>query len=63
MAVTFLLEWTWPTGAKLPSENVLAKKFGVRRVSVREGAWILPSLGLLEIRPTIERLRTEGYSS
>jgi GntR family transcriptional regulator, transcriptional repressor for pyruvate dehydrogenase complex len=37
-------------GAKLPSENQLAKRFGVSRSAVREAISGVASLGLLEIR-------------
>jgi GntR family transcriptional regulator, transcriptional repressor for pyruvate dehydrogenase complex len=37
-------------GSKLPSENQLAKQFGVSRSAVREAISAVASLGLLEIR-------------
>jgi GntR family transcriptional repressor for pyruvate dehydrogenase complex len=45
-----VLHRVWLPGSKLPSENVLAAKLGVSRVSVREGLQRLVSLGLLETR-------------
>jgi GntR family transcriptional regulator, transcriptional repressor for pyruvate dehydrogenase complex len=57
-------------GSKLPSENQLAKQFGVSRSAVREAISGLASLGLLEIRkgagmfvraPLIANLRLPGF--
>jgi GntR family transcriptional repressor for pyruvate dehydrogenase complex len=45
-----VLRRVWLPGSKLPSENVLAAKLGVSRVSIREGLQRLVSLGLLETR-------------
>ena len=45
-----VLHRAWPPGSKLPSENELAQRLGVSRVSVREGVQRLASLGLLETR-------------
>ena len=56
-------------GAKLPSENQLAKQFGVSRSAVREAISGVASLGLLEIRkgagmfvraPLVGSLRFQG---
>jgi GntR family transcriptional regulator, transcriptional repressor for pyruvate dehydrogenase complex len=56
-------------GAKLPSENQLAKQFGVSRSAVREAVSGVASLGLLEIRkgagmfvraPQVGRLQFPG---
>ena len=40
----------WPAGSKIPSENTLAQKLGVSRVSIREALQMLTSLGLLQTR-------------
>jgi len=40
----------WPPGSKMPSENALAQKLGVSRVSIREALHMLASLGLLQTR-------------
>jgi GntR family transcriptional repressor for pyruvate dehydrogenase complex len=40
----------WLPGSKIPSENVLTRKLGVSRVSLREALHMLASLGLLESR-------------
>jgi GntR family transcriptional repressor for pyruvate dehydrogenase complex len=40
----------WTPGTKIPSENVLTRKLGVSRVSLREALHMLSSLGLLESR-------------
>jgi GntR family transcriptional repressor for pyruvate dehydrogenase complex len=47
---TQVLHRVWLPGSKLPSENELAARLGVSRVSVREGLQRLVSLGLLETR-------------
>jgi GntR family transcriptional repressor for pyruvate dehydrogenase complex len=41
-------------GSKLPSENQLARKFGVSRSAVREAVSGVESLGLLEIRTGLD---------
>lgn len=46
----FLLDGRWKPGEKIPSENELAKSFGVSRVTIREALLRLASLGLLESR-------------
>jgi GntR family transcriptional repressor for pyruvate dehydrogenase complex len=43
-----ILAGAWPPGSKIPSENVLSRKLGVSRVSLREALHMLASLGLLE---------------
>lgn len=45
-----ILGGAWPPGSKIPSENMLAKQFGVSRVSVRAAVQRLSSLGILESR-------------
>jgi GntR family transcriptional repressor for pyruvate dehydrogenase complex len=45
-----VLRRAWLPGTKLPSENLLAQRLGVSRVSVREGLQRLVSLGLIETR-------------
>ncbi len=45
-----ILDGMWPPGSKIPSENMLAKQFGVSRVSVRTAVQRLSSLGVLESR-------------
>jgi len=57
-----VLHRVWLPGAKLPSENELAAKLGVSRVSVREGLQRLVSLGLLETRHG-EGTFVRGYSA
>jgi GntR family transcriptional repressor for pyruvate dehydrogenase complex len=57
-----VLHRVWLPGSKLPSENELAAKLGVSRVSVREGLQRLVSLGLLETRHG-EGTFVRGYSA
>ncbi len=45
-----IVRGAWPPGSKIPSENVLTRKLGVSRVSLREALHMLVSLGLLESR-------------
>ena len=45
-----LLDRTFPPGRPLPSERVLARRFGVSRGSVRDALRMLEILGLLETR-------------
>jgi len=45
-----ILERTLPAGEPLPSERVLAQRFGVSRGSVRDALRTLETLGLLEMR-------------
>jgi len=45
-----LLDHTFPVGRPLPSERVLAQRFGVSRGSVRDAFRILEVMGLLEMR-------------
>jgi GntR family transcriptional repressor for pyruvate dehydrogenase complex len=45
-----VIKGTWTPGGKLPSENELAGRLGVSRVSIREGLQKLVTLGLLETR-------------
>jgi GntR family transcriptional repressor for pyruvate dehydrogenase complex len=45
-----ILGGAWPPGTKIPSENVLTRRLGVSRVSLREALHMLASLGLLESR-------------
>src|ERR1700732_1830839 len=59
-------------GSKLPSENQLAKQFGVSRSAVREAVSGVESLGLLQIRkgagmfvraPLVGNLEFRGFDS
>lgn len=43
-----IVRGAWLPGTKIPSENVLTRKLGVSRVSLREALHMLASLGLLE---------------
>lgn len=45
-----VLEGEWTQGEKLPSENELADKLGVSRVTIRQGLQKLVALGLAETR-------------
>jgi GntR family transcriptional regulator, transcriptional repressor for pyruvate dehydrogenase complex len=45
-----LLDRTFPVGRPLPSERVLAQRFGVSRGSVRDAFRMLEVMGLLEMR-------------
>lgn len=45
-----ILDGTFPPGRPLPSERVLAGRFGVSRGSVRDGFRILEVIGLIEMR-------------
>jgi GntR family transcriptional repressor for pyruvate dehydrogenase complex len=45
-----IVNGTWMSGEKLPSENELVQMFGVSRISVREALKQLVSLGLVETR-------------
>ncbi len=45
-----IVRGAWTPGTKIPSENVLTRKLGVSRVSLREALHMLASLGLLESR-------------
>lgn len=45
-----LLDGAFPQGRALPSERVLARRFGVSRGSVRDAFRILEVMGLLEMR-------------
>lgn len=45
-----LLDGEWPPGEKLPSENELADKFDVSRITVRQALQKLSALGLVETR-------------
>ena len=40
----------WPPGYKIPSENELAKQFGVSRMTIRAATQRLKAFGLLSIR-------------
>lgn len=58
-------EDAWPPGAKLPSEQQLARDLGVGRSTVREALRVLEHLGLVESRSglgtyVIERSMPEG---
>ena len=45
-----LLERAWKAGEKIPSENELADRFGVSRVTIRNALQKLSALGLIETR-------------
>jgi GntR family transcriptional regulator, transcriptional repressor for pyruvate dehydrogenase complex len=45
-----ILDGTFPSGRPLPSERVLAGRFGVSRGSIRDGLRMLETIGLLESR-------------
>lgn len=45
-----LLDGTWPAGARLPAERVLAQQYGVARNTVREATQRLVARGLLQSR-------------
>lgn len=45
-----LLEGAWKAGEKIPSENELADRFGVSRVTIRHALQKLSALGLIETR-------------
>ncbi|MBY4722850.1 MULTISPECIES: FadR/GntR family transcriptional regulator [Burkholderia] len=47
---TALLDGTWPAGARLPAERVLAQEYGVARNTVREATQRLVARGLLQSR-------------
>ena len=47
---TLIDQGTWPPGTRLPGERVLAEKFDVSRVTVREALVSLQTLGRVEIR-------------
>ncbi|MEN2471148.1 FadR family transcriptional regulator [Burkholderia stabilis] len=47
---TALLDGTWPAGARLPAERVLAQQYGVARNTVREATQRLVARGLLQSR-------------
>lgn len=46
----FILDGTWVTGQKIPTEVELAKELGVNRLTVRIALQRLSALGLLDIR-------------
>ena len=43
-----ILRGEWPPGEKIPSENELARQFGVSRITVRNALQKLCALELLE---------------
>ena len=45
-----IINQTWPTGQKIPTEMELSSLFGVNRLTVRIATQRLQSLGLLDIR-------------
>ncbi|MBO4377214.1 MAG: FadR family transcriptional regulator [Lachnospiraceae bacterium] len=45
-----LIEGTWRSGDKLPSENELSETFGVSRMTIRQAMQKLKALGLIETR-------------
>ena len=45
-----LIEGTWHSGDKLPSENELSAAFGVSRMTIRQAMQKLKALGLIETR-------------
>ena len=45
-----LIEGTWKSGDKLPSENELSNAFGVSRMTIRQSMQKLKALGLIETR-------------
>ncbi len=45
-----LIEGTWRSGDKLPSENELSATFGVSRMTIRQAMQKLKALGLIETR-------------
>ncbi|MBN3790871.1 FadR/GntR family transcriptional regulator [Burkholderia sp. Ac-20353] len=47
---TALLDGTWPAGARLPAERVLAQQYGVARNTIREATQRLVARGLLQSR-------------
>lgn len=62
-----IINGTWTTGEKIPSENELVKMLGVSRISVREALKQLASLGLLEARQGegtfVKQLEADSYMS
>jgi len=46
-----LLEGTWKQGQRIPSEDDLAGRFGVSRITIRQALQRLTSLGLIETKP------------
>ncbi len=46
----FLIEGSWASGDKLPSENELSTAFGVSRMTIRQAMQKLKALGLIETR-------------
>nr|WP_063709600.1 GntR family transcriptional regulator [Cupriavidus basilensis] len=64
---TAMLDGTWPAGARLPAERLLAGQYGVARNTVREATQRLAARGLLQSRQgagvfVTEQLRT-GFAS
>lgn len=47
---TALLDGTWPVGARLPAERVLAERYDVARNTIREAIQRLAARGLLQSR-------------
>ena len=47
---SLLIDGTWRSGDKLPSENELSDAFGVSRMTIRQAMQKLKALGLLETR-------------
>ncbi len=47
---SLLIEGTWHSGDKLPSENELSETFGVSRMTIRQAMQKLKALGLIETR-------------
>jgi GntR family transcriptional repressor for pyruvate dehydrogenase complex len=47
---TALLDGSWPAGARLPAERVLAQQYGVARNTIREATQRLVARGLLQSR-------------
>ena len=39
-----ILGGAWPPGSKIPSENMLAKQFGISRVTMRAGGEIIQGM-------------------
>jgi len=46
-----LIKGAWKQGERIPSEDDLANKFGVSRITIRQALQRLTSMGLIETRP------------
>jgi GntR family transcriptional repressor for pyruvate dehydrogenase complex len=60
-----ILNGTWTTGQKIPSENELVNLLGVSRITVREALKQLASIGLIEARQGegtfVKQLEADSY--